>query len=105
MLKKIFIENLTCSASVGVYENEKLNKQKLIINAANTKTYKGWPGFIANEKLCKKLKDSFSPNQVDKEAGNNKKVLAKIAGITPAIFTLNGKWLVCACINLLPCCL
>ena len=32
MLKKIHIENLTCSASVGVYENEKLNKQKIIIN-------------------------------------------------------------------------
>ena len=32
MLKKIFIENLTCNASVGVYENEKLNKQKIIIN-------------------------------------------------------------------------
>ena len=32
MFKKILIENLTCSASVGVYENEKLNKQKIIIN-------------------------------------------------------------------------
>ena len=32
MLKKILIENLICSASVGVYENEKLNKQKIIIN-------------------------------------------------------------------------
>ena len=32
MLKKILIENLTCSASIGVYENEKLNKQKIIIN-------------------------------------------------------------------------
>ena len=32
MLKKILIENLTCSASIGVYENEKLNKQKITIN-------------------------------------------------------------------------
>ena len=32
MLKKILIENLICSASIGVYENEKLNKQKIIIN-------------------------------------------------------------------------
>ena len=32
MLKKILIENLTCDASVGVYENEKLSKQKIIIN-------------------------------------------------------------------------
>ena len=32
MFKKILIENLTCSASVGVYEKEKLNKQKIIIN-------------------------------------------------------------------------
>ena len=32
MLKKILIEDLTCTASVGVYENEKLNKQKIIIN-------------------------------------------------------------------------
>ena len=32
MLKKILIENLTCSASIGVYEKEKLNKQKIIIN-------------------------------------------------------------------------
>ena len=32
MLKKILIENLSCSASIGVYENEKLDKQKIIIN-------------------------------------------------------------------------
>ena len=32
MFKKILIENLTCNASIGVYENEKLNKQKIIIN-------------------------------------------------------------------------
>ena len=32
MLKKILIENLICIASIGVYENEKLNKQKIIIN-------------------------------------------------------------------------
>ena len=32
MLKKILIENLICKASIGVYENEKLNKQKIIIN-------------------------------------------------------------------------
>ena len=32
MLKKIFVENFMCSASVGVYENEKLKKQKIIIN-------------------------------------------------------------------------
>ena len=32
MYKKIFIENLTCNASVGVYENERLHKQKIIIN-------------------------------------------------------------------------
>ena len=35
MLKKILIENLTCDASVGVYENEKLNKQKILINLDN----------------------------------------------------------------------
>ena len=32
MFKKILIENLTCDASVGVYENEKLHKQKIVIN-------------------------------------------------------------------------
>ena len=32
MLKKIFIEDLICFASVGVYENEKLKKQNIIIN-------------------------------------------------------------------------
>ena len=32
MFKKILIENLTCNASVGVYENEKLNKQEIIID-------------------------------------------------------------------------
>tara|TARA_E500000178_G_scaffold354896_1_gene425566 strand:- start:3051 stop:3401 length:351 start_codon:yes stop_codon:yes gene_type:complete len=32
MHKKIFIENLICNASVGVYEEEKKNKQKIIIN-------------------------------------------------------------------------
>ena len=62
-----------------------------MIKPAKTSMYKGCPGFKANEKLCKKLKDSFSPNHVDKDAGNNRKVLANIAGITPAIFTLKGK--------------
>ena len=80
-------------------------KQKLIIKPAKTNMYNGWPGLSAREKLWRKLSDSFSPNHVEREAGNNKKVLAKIAGITPAIFTLKGKWLVCACINFLPCCL
>ena len=32
MCKKIYIEDLTCNASIGVYENEKINKQKIIIN-------------------------------------------------------------------------
>ena len=32
MLKKILIENLTCNAFIGVYENEKLNSQKIIID-------------------------------------------------------------------------
>ena len=32
MFKKILIEYFICNASVGVYENEKLNKQKIIIN-------------------------------------------------------------------------
>ena len=32
MFKKILVENLICNASIGVYENEKLNKQKIIIN-------------------------------------------------------------------------
>tara|TARA_Y100000589_G_scaffold282584_1_gene280153 strand:+ start:755 stop:1105 length:351 start_codon:yes stop_codon:yes gene_type:complete len=32
MCKKILIENLICNASVGVYENEKLHKQRIIIN-------------------------------------------------------------------------
>ena len=32
MIKKILIENLTCNASIGVYENEKQNKQRIIIN-------------------------------------------------------------------------
>ena len=30
--RKIFIHNLELSASIGVYENEKKNKQKIIIN-------------------------------------------------------------------------
>ena len=32
MLKKILIENFVCKASIGVYENEKLKKQKIILN-------------------------------------------------------------------------
>ena len=31
------------------------------------------------------------PNHEDKEAGKRRKVLAKIAGITPDIFNLSGK--------------
>ena len=42
MFKKILIENLTCNASVGVYEKEKLNKQKIIISAQRkTATWSG----------------------------------------------------------------
>ena len=68
-------------------------KQKLIINPAKTRIYNGCPGLRANEKLWRNPKDSYSPNQVDNEAGNSKNVLAKIVGITPAILTLNGRWL------------
>ena len=32
MHKKIIIEDLICDASIGVYENEKQNKKKIIIN-------------------------------------------------------------------------
>ena len=49
------------------------------------------PGFKASEKLCKKPNDSLCPNHVDSDAGKSKKVLAKIAGITPAILTLKGR--------------
>ena len=69
-------------------------KQKLIINPANTRIYNGCPGFNANEKLCKNPSDSLCPNHVYNDAGKSKKVLAKIAGITPAILTLKGRWLV-----------
>ena len=66
-------------------------KQNEMMRAENVSMYKGCPGFRAREIVCKKPNDSASQNHVDSEAGNNKKVLAKIAGITPAIFTLNGK--------------
>ena len=80
-------------------------KQNEIIKTEKVSIYKGWPGLRAKEIVCKNPKDSACPNQVESEAGNNKNVLAKIAGITPAILTLNGKWLAWACINFLPCCL
>ena len=66
-------------------------KQKEIMRAANTRIYKGCPGFKANEIDCKNPRDSFCQSHVESDAGNNKNVLAKIAGITPAILTLNGK--------------
>ena len=56
-------------------------KQNEIISAENVSMYKGCPGFNASEIVCKKPNDSACPNQVESEAGNNKKVLAKIAGI------------------------
>ena len=66
-------------------------KQNEIIRTEKVSMYKGWPGLRAKEIVCKNPKDSACPNQVESEAGNNKNVLAKIAGITPAILTLNGK--------------
>ena len=66
-------------------------KQNEMMSAEKVKMYKGCPGLSANEIVCKKPKDSACPNHVESEAGNSKKVLAKIAGITPAILTLKGK--------------
>ena len=61
------------------------------MSAEKVRMYKGCPGLRANEIVCKKPKDSACPNHVESEAGKSKKVLAKIAGITPAILTLKGK--------------
>ena len=66
-------------------------KQNEIIRAENVRMYRGCPGLSANEIVCRNPKDSACPNHVESEAGNNKKVLAKIAGITPAILTLKGR--------------
>ena len=59
--------------------------------------YKGCPGFKYRANSCKPPKPSIFPNQEDRVAGNNKKVLANIAGITPDIFNFNGKKLEGAC--------
>ncbi len=71
---------------------------KLLIE--NTNTYNGWPGLSARVSDCKNPDGSPWPNHWVNDWGNNKKVLANIAGITPAIFTLKGKWLAVACLCL-----
>ena len=53
--------------------------------------YSGWPGFRYSENSCSPPSPSTLPNQDDKDAGNNRNVLAKIAGITPDIFSLSGR--------------
>ena len=67
-------------------------QQKETIRIANNSIYNGDPG--ARQSVAKSFKPPKPkpvPNHCDKEAGNNKNVLAKIAGITPDIFNLSGK--------------
>ncbi|CAI8387079.1 MAG: Uncharacterised protein [Porticoccaceae bacterium UBA1117] len=54
--------------------------------------YNGCPGPISKATSCSQA-GAFTPwpNHVLIDVGNNNKLLAKIAGITPAMFTFNGK--------------
>ena len=66
-------------------------KQKLIINPAKTRIYSGCPGFNANENSEEIQMIHFVQTMLIKKLGITRKVLAKIAGITPAMFTLKGR--------------
>ena len=90
-LPEVSIKKLSTNVSNLENKHVKKIKQNEIIKIENVRMYKGWPGFNAREIVCKNPKDSAWPNHVESDAGNNRNVLAKIAGITPAIFTLNGK--------------
>ena len=71
-------------------------KQNEIIKVEKTSMYSGCPGFKASVRDCKN--PDPSPNHCVRDCGNNKKVLAKIAGITPTMFTLKGRW-ACLCLH------
>tara|TARA_B100001027_G_scaffold44112_1_gene28513 strand:+ start:496 stop:675 length:180 start_codon:yes stop_codon:yes gene_type:complete len=53
--------------------------------------YSGCPGFKYSENSCKPPNPSIFPNHEDKEAGKRRKVLAKIAGMTPDMFNFSGR--------------
>ena len=53
--------------------------------------YSGCPGLRYSVNSCNPPKPSILPNQEDKVAGNNKNVLANIAGITPDILSFKGR--------------
>ena len=56
----------------------------------NTTTYKGCPGLKAKDTSCSHSIPSLCPNQELIDAGKRTILLAKIAGITPDMFTFNG---------------
>ncbi|MNN31069.1 hypothetical protein D3C81_1447400 [compost metagenome] len=74
-----------------------------MIPALNSKMFNGCPGAMACATSCIQPMPSPWPNQAPREAGNSRMLLAKIAGITPAMFTFSGRWLVCAAKTLRPC--
>ena len=52
--------------------------------------YRGWPCVNIDE-ILRKVSESANP-KFEIVMGNNNKADAKIAGITPAVFILSGKW-------------
>ncbi len=65
----------------------------------NNRMYNGVPGISASEMRLSHSPATESeplPTHCVIDAGNSRIELAKIAGITPAIFTFSGRWLCCA---------
>src|SRR5690606_39440584 len=73
-----------------------------MIPALNRMMFNGCP--VSSERVICSSHSMPSPwpNQVPSDAGNSRILLAKIAGITPAMLTLRGRWLVCAANTLRP---
>ncbi len=72
--------------------------------AAYSSTYNGWPGDRAVV-TCRSQDRAPSPlpAQLASVDGNSRMLDAKIAGITPAMFSFSGRWLVCAAYMRCPC--
>ena len=55
--------------------------------------YRGCPGPMSSARSCSQLMPSPWPNHWPSDAGNSKMLLAKMAGITPAMLIFKGRWL------------
>src|SRR5690606_7186002 len=70
-------------------------KQKKMISAENSVTYKGWCGASAAARSPSQRMLGLLENQLVTVAGSKIMDEAKMGGITPAMLSFRGKWELC----------